>query len=91
MDSGRRILLHPRYIEGFRVALREARGDLHEMHYRHLCELAALRAEVAELREILSMIVGTLRTQAETDLATLRRQLERALARIERDPNNLLH
>jgi hypothetical protein len=51
-----------------------------------LCELADLRAEVAELLEVLQMVVGTLRAQAESDVATLRRQLETALARIERDP-----
>jgi hypothetical protein len=35
--------------------------------------------------------MAALRTQAETDVATLRRRLETALARIERDPNKLLH
>jgi hypothetical protein len=50
-----------------------------------LAELANLQREVAELREIFQ-IVGTLRTQAETDVATLRHQLEVAVARLECDP-----
>ena len=92
MDNGRRVVLyHPKYVEGFRNPLREAKADLHTMHFRHLCELADLRKEIAELRSILADVVAALRTQAETDVATLRQRLETALARIERDPNKLLH
>lgn len=94
----RRVLLHPSYVEAFRNALRAAKADLAAQHFRHQCayedllaEIADLRAEVSGLRDILSLIAGTLRTQAETDVATLRRQLETALARLERSPATRLH
>jgi len=41
--NGRRLLYSPQYVQGFRVALREARTDLHDIHFKHLCELADLR------------------------------------------------
>jgi len=86
MHSGRPLLYSPQYVHGFRIALREARADLHEMHVRHLCELAGLRHEVNELRDVVQLVVSILRQQAKTDVASLRRQLEVALARLERDP-----
>jgi hypothetical protein len=90
--SGRRVVLyHPRYVEGFRAALMEARADLREMHLQHLCEIANLQGQVAELREVVQLVVSVLRQQAEPDVATLRRQLEIALARLERDPNRPLN
>jgi len=93
MGDGRRVVLyHPKYVEGFRVALREARADLVAMHERHLAELADLRAEVAELRSILADVVRLSREKAEGDLVALRRQLETALGRLERrDPAQPLH
>jgi hypothetical protein len=98
MDNGRRVVLyHPKYVEGFRSALREARADLHDMHFRHLCELAdlrreidTLRAELAHLRELRAAVLA--RQKAEAELAELYR--ERAIARAraaERDPNIPLH
>ena len=88
MDNSRRVLLYrPRYIQGVRNSLAntlaEARADLHDMHFKHLCELADLRREIGELRSILGDVVTTLRTQAESDVATLRRQLETALAKLD--------
>jgi len=90
--NGRRLLYSPQYVQGFRVALREARTDLHDIHFKHLCELADLRREIAELRDVLHLLVTTLRRQADQDVAQLRRQLETAtLARLERDPAKPLH
>src|SRR6516162_4165688 len=51
-------------------------------------ELAELRAEVSELREVLLLLVGISREQAEMAVATLRRQLMAILVRLERrDPS----
>jgi len=92
MSNGRPVVLyHPQYLEGFRNALREARADLHQLHFNHLCELADVRAELKVLREVLEVVVSVTRQQAEGNLASLRRQLEVALARIERDPRKPLH
>jgi hypothetical protein len=91
-NNGRRLLLHPSVVERYRVALREARDDLDEMHCRHLNELEDLRREVAELRSIFQDVVATLRQQAEQDVHALRAKLEAALARLERrDPTQPLH
>ena len=83
-----RLLYHPHHVQALRGRLRgvldEAKADLHAMHRRHVAELAELRAELAELRSIFQDVVRTLRVQAETDVATLRRQLETALVRLER-------
>src|SRR5262245_44717477 len=89
--DGRRVLLHPSYIEGFRNALRDARADLHALNFRHQCALADLQAEVAELRAILHDVVTSLREKADEDLSTLRRQLMTALVRLERDRSKPLH
>jgi hypothetical protein len=91
MARDRRLFYSPGYVEGFRSALREARDDLHDMHCRHLDQLAAVRAEVAELRSIFADVVTVLRMQAEADVSDLRRRLELALARLERDPRRPLH
>jgi hypothetical protein len=88
--SGNRILYRPEHVARLRGVLNSAREDLREMHAKHLAELADLRAELGELREILAIVVGVARQQAETDVATLRRQLEYALARLER-PAGPLH
>jgi hypothetical protein len=83
--NGRRVLLHPNYIQAMRnTFMREARADLHQMHFEHLCQLADLRRELTELREVLELVVSVSRQKAETDVATLRQQLETALAKLER-------
>ena len=69
----------------------ETNADLHEMFCRRLDELNALRGEIAEVRSIFLDVVTTLRMQAEADVATLRRRLEIALARLERDPTRPLN
>jgi hypothetical protein len=91
MDNGRRILYSPQFVDGFRVALREAKADLQEMHFRHLCELAELRREVGELRSILQDVIWASREKADADVAGLRHELETALARLERNPNKPLN
>jgi len=95
--NGRRLLLSPQYVQGFRVALREARNELHEMFFRHACEVNdlrrevdALRAELDHLRELRAAVLA--RQKAEHALAALHR--ERAIARaraVERDPVSLLN
>ena len=65
------------------------RADLHDMHFKHLCELADLRRELNATRAALDELrAATLaRQQAEAALAELYR--ERAIARAraaERDP-----
>src|SRR5262245_39042358 len=99
MNDGRRVVLyHPRYVEGFRNALREAKADLAAQHLRHQCtyadllaELTELRDEVRELREIFEAVVRTLRQSTESDVAQLRRELERALLRLAPPHGKPLH
>jgi CHASE1-domain containing sensor protein len=92
MHNSRRVVLHPRYVEALRNTLREARADLHAQQFQFLCEVADLRRELDELREILALIVSITRQQAQADVATMRRQLETALVRLERrDPAQPLH
>jgi hypothetical protein len=81
MGNGRRILYSPQYVQGFRVALAEARSDLHDMHFRHLCEIADLRRELDETRAALDELrAATLaREKAEYELRELYH--ERAIAR----------
>jgi hypothetical protein len=89
--NGRRLLYSPQFVRGFAVALREAKADLHKMHFKHLCELADLKKEIGELREVMLLVTSTLRQQAETDVATLRAQLERALMRLAHRDGKPLH
>ena len=90
-NSRRVVLYHPRVIAALRNTLAEAKDDLRDLHHRHLAELADLRAEISELRSILADVVTSLRTQADQDVAALRRQLMIALARLKRDPQRPLH
>jgi len=87
--NGRRVLYSPQYVRGFAVALREARADLHDMHFKHLCELADLHRELDKCRAELDALKDIVRRRvaAEAELAALRRERElmRALS-AERDP-----
>jgi len=77
MNNGRRLLCSTARIHSLLLRARE---------------LAELRAEVSELREVLLLLVGISREQAEMDVATLRRQLMAILVRLERrDPSQPLH
>ena len=65
------------------------RADLHDMHFKHLCELADLRKELDETRTALDELRTAVRARqaAESELAELYR--ERGIARAqatERDP-----
>ena len=89
MADGRRLLYHPEYVRAFADALREARADLHEMHSRHVAEVAALRRELDEVRAAFDELrtVSLARQRAEVELRGLYR--ERAIVRAraaERDP-----
>ena len=83
----RPVLYTPQFVAGFAHALREARADLHDQHFKHLCEmgdllreLAALRAEVEHLRELNAVVLA--RHRAEAELAGLYRErsIQQALA-----------
>ena len=62
-----------------------------DAHARFVAEVTALRAEVQELRDIMQTVTRCARENAEHDVASLRRQLETQLARLERDPKRPLH
>jgi deoxyribodipyrimidine photolyase len=76
----------------FRDALAQARAEMHEQHFRFMCEVADLRrqleearAELASVRELRLSILA--RQHAESELHALYR--ERAIQqaeRAERDP-----
>jgi F0F1-type ATP synthase membrane subunit b/b' len=87
----RRLIIAPALIERFRAALAEERAIAEQQHFEFLAEVAELQAELVELREVMQLIVGTLRVSAEQDVAELRHRLETALARLERKPNTPLH
>jgi len=90
--TARRIVYTPEHVQRFRNALAEARADLRESHSRFLAEIAELRREVAELRSIMQDVVRASRVKAADDVASLRHELETALARLERrDPALPLH
>ena len=66
----------------------DALCDQHRRATEHMItELTALRLDHADLREIVSDVVITLRAKADREVAEVRRQLEAALLRIvRRDP-----
>jgi len=73
MSTGRRLLVHPHhlaYIAGYNRAMLDARADASVSNFETLCELHDLKREVADLRDILGLMVSTLRIQAEQDVAT---------------------
>jgi len=96
---GRRIVYLPEHFQALCATLARAKADLSEQHFRHLCaiadqnvEIEALRSEVRELREVVALLTAIRREEAEHTVASLRRQLEAVLARLERrDPNQPLH
>jgi hypothetical protein len=54
-------------------------------------EVARLHAEVGELRSVMGGVVTGLRQEADRDVAALRRQLEVALLRLNRNDERPLH
>jgi hypothetical protein len=67
--NGRRVLYRPDYVRGFANALREARSDLHDMHFKHVCELDEARAALRDLQAAVQA-----RWEAEARLAELYRE-----------------
>src|SRR5262245_22588557 len=92
----RRPLLRPDVTTALAKLLGEARkahaqamADLHALAHR--CAISDMQAEVTELREILYDVTVVLRQQADTDVETLRRQLELALIRLTPRDGHPLH
>jgi uncharacterized coiled-coil protein SlyX len=97
---GRRVgLYHPSHVEALNRVLAECRAELSARTFEHLCkiadqnaELRALRNEVAEMRDILQMLVSIRRAEADSTVDQLRSQLTALLARLERrDPSTSVH
>jgi len=85
----RRLLYTAQYVAGFRNALQQAPEELHDMHFKHLCELADLRRELEETRAALAELRAAVRARAAADqeLAELHREREIQRAqKVERDP-----
>jgi hypothetical protein len=88
-NAGRRLLYTQ---DRVRALVRAMRADAAVSNFETLCELQDLKREIAELREILAMLVATARTEAEGNVARLRHELECVLARLHRrDPRQALH
>jgi hypothetical protein len=96
---GRRLLLyHPSHVEALQRVLAECKAELSARTFEHFCrqadmnaEVRALRNEVAELRDVLQLLVSIRRQEAEIDVATLRRQLEALLLRLQPCDGQPLH
>jgi len=89
MSRNRKLLYTPGYVEGFRNALRQARAELAQQHFHHLCELADVRKELDELRAQFDTLrsISLARSKAETKIEELRRLQAIGRARAaERDP-----
>jgi len=85
MDNGRRVLYHPRYVEGFRDALAEASADLAAVRSELARVLGELARVTAALRELQAASLA--RQQAHAELVGLHRERALRLAeRTERDP-----
>ena len=70
-----------------RKAHAQAMADLHALAFEHRCAISDMQAEVTELHEILHDVTVILRQQADTDVATLKQQLQGVLLRLtRRDP-----
>jgi hypothetical protein len=70
------------------------RADLHDMHFKHLCELADLRKELDETRTALDELRAAVRARerAESELTSLYRERDLARARaVARDSAMPLH
>ena len=77
----RRPLIRPDLL-AIAKAYADARAELHAIAFEHRCALADVLHEVEDLRAILRDVVTGLRQSADRDIASLRRELERALLRL---------
>jgi len=85
--SGKRKLLYTP--DRLRALFNRMRSDLHDMHFKHQCELAELRKQLDEVRDLYTQLrAATLaRPHAEDELASLYRQRELVRAQAaEREP-----
>jgi hypothetical protein len=81
-NDGRKLLYDQRYVAGYARALREARADLHEMDFRHKCEIAELREMLSEARrEFEALRRATLEREKAEGVALLQRDRERLAGR----------
>jgi len=91
MHNGRRVLVHP---DRVRALFARMRADLHKLAARHASEVAALRAELDQVRSEFDELraVALARQRAEVELGELRRLREIGRARAaERDASTPLH
>jgi len=96
----RKLVVDPRcsaYIEGYRTAMRQARAELAQSHFKTLTELSALRREVEELRALHIKSTEAMRQAQAAALATAQaraehreRELTRAWS-VERDLGQPVH
>ena len=86
-----RKLLRPHVVAALSQAFAAAKTDLRELHFQHCRDLRDLHQEIRELRCIISDVVTALRMKADSDVARLRRELERALLRLAPDPGKPLN
>jgi hypothetical protein len=97
--NDRRVIYHPAYLERFRAALAEARAELSVQDFEYRCreadrnaEIAALKAELVEMRETLLLLTTLRREEEQMTVGDLHRQLEMLLVRLtQRDPRAPLH
>jgi hypothetical protein len=85
MSYGRRLLVHPghvAFVAGYREAMLKMRGDLHEQHYRHLCEMSDLRKELTQARAQFEALRNAVieRQRAEANLELLKRDRDRQMS-----------
>jgi hypothetical protein len=84
--NGRRLVYTE---ERVRALFAKMRADLHEQHFRHLCELSDLRRELDQVRAAFDELrsVTLARSRAELEVAELRRLREIGRAQtVTRDP-----
>lgn len=83
--TSRPVLVHP---DRVRALFTKMRDEMREMHAKHLCELAALRRELEQVRAAFNELraVSHARQRAEAEVAELRRRRELLAAfAVERD------
>ena len=82
----RKVLYHPDQV---RALFNRMRGDLHDLHFKHMCQMADLRRQFdacrAELDELKSAVRARVRAEAELHALHRERDIRNAM-RAERDP-----
>ena len=91
MRNGRRLVYTEEHV---RALFAKMRGDLHAMHFKHLCEMADLRRELDQVRTLYDQLrsVTLARSKAGVEVAELRRLQAIGRAQVaQRDPALPLH